>query len=199
MGLDFFVGLCFYVDGPKDAAAAPPDPCRQPPAVGPFRRRPANIDPGSTPPSSARVVCLGFSGPQFGEAGCREVSVEGERLRDSLGTHEGEAGGVDKRVLALVVLAEPKKRFRLELTRYEVDRDVSVDCERIQELDCPPVPALATKPCPALTAYVIGGDHRATADLRRKLNSLGVVRIACVETSDQKRGIDEYQGGGFKP
>jgi hypothetical protein len=36
LGLDFFVGLCFYVGGPEDAAAAPPDPCRQPPAVGPL-------------------------------------------------------------------------------------------------------------------------------------------------------------------
>src|SRR6478752_1282037 len=37
---DSLVGLCFYVDGPEDAAAAQPDPCRRPPC----RRPPTDGD-----------------------------------------------------------------------------------------------------------------------------------------------------------
>lgn len=44
---------------------------------------------------------------QFGEAGGCEVAVEGERLLEALGAHEGEAGRVDERVLALVVRPQP--------------------------------------------------------------------------------------------
>ena len=117
----------FLCGWPKDAAAAHAGslPANPLPSV-PCRRRPANIDPGSTPPSSARVVCFGEGvaawdasclGPQFDEAGRCEVAIEGECLFDSPGPHEGKAGRVDERVLALVVPAEPEQRFVFRLRR----------------------------------------------------------------------------------
>jgi hypothetical protein len=82
----------------------------------PYRRRPANMDPGRRLPRRSGSFVENawggsghlLSGPQFEKARGGEVAVEGKRLGDPLRSHKGEAGGVDERVLALVVLTEPQ-------------------------------------------------------------------------------------------
>jgi hypothetical protein len=57
---------------------------------------------------SQQMTCSG-SGSQLDEAGGTEVAIEGERLADSEGAHDREACRVDKGVLPLIVLAQPRQ------------------------------------------------------------------------------------------
>lgn len=107
----------FLCGRPKDAAAAPPDslPATPLPPVPSGGEQQTPTRAGAS--LAARVVCRRQSdempaiglplGPQFDETGRGEIAVEGEGVLDALGSHEGEAGRIDERVLPLVVAAEP--------------------------------------------------------------------------------------------
>lgn len=196
LGLDFFVWLCFYVDGPEDAAAVQPDPCRLPPC----RRPPPTatskhwpgfdaslVGPGRLFDNQAAALCGARLRPQFDEAGRGEVAVESERLLDALGAHEGEAGRIDKRVLALVVLAEPAQRLVLDPDWHKVNSYVArVSSQGVEKFDSFPVPSLSPKPGPSLTSDVVRRDHLPPPDLAGKPPGLLVVWITGVEPRNEK-------------
>lgn len=139
------------------------------------------------------------SGPQFGEAGGGEVTVEGERVLDALGAHVGEAGGVDERVLALVVLAQPLERLGFNLAVDWCDSHMAIlASDAVEEFDGLPVPELATEGGPGLAAHMSGRNDRPFGDLPEELQRSVVVSVAFVAARDEERSVGEDQGGsGF--
>jgi hypothetical protein len=78
---------------------------------------------GSTAAGRRRHQVRRGSGSELAETRRGEVAVEGERLPDSQGPHQREAGGIDERVLALVVAAEPPQRLSFERLGHGDDLD----------------------------------------------------------------------------
>jgi predicted transcriptional regulator of viral defense system len=133
--------------------------------------------------------------PQFGEAGGGEVAVEGERVTDVVGAHVGEAGRVDERVLALVVLAQPAEGVVFDVLRDPGDLDALLGAsDAVEELDRLRVPALVPEPGPGLPPDVIGGHDAPIALPLQQRDRSSVIGVAIVHRGYQERRIGEDQG-----
>src|SRR6266851_6892811 len=122
------------------------------------------------------------------EARCVEVAIERQRLTDAPPAHDGEAGGIDKRVLSLRPRPEPAPSFCLG-SLIDVD-DLRVR-KRHQPVDEPrrgSVARSSTKKCPGFAHDMVGCDDSSYPP-RRKLPGLRVPAVMPLLKSKPEAGV----------
>ncbi len=131
------------------------------------------------------------SGTELDEAGGGEVAVEGERVAQAPTTHHREAGGVDERVLAFVVLAQPRQREVLILGRDPLDAHPRGSVEHVEEGHGGTVPTTATEEGPGLAPHLVAGEQGRTGVLLQQGRRVSVTVVAPVVQPDPEGRVDE--------